>query len=106
MSWWPMVERLLRFLQAYTIPSGGQGPSTTKLVWLTAGLASVYSATVGTLAGVSVYIFLGRSDATYWVFIGSLWTAALGFAQSVQKSQHRAATEIALNQPQSATEKP
>ena len=93
-----MLERLVEFLKRYTIPSGGQGPSTTKLVWMTAGLASVYCAVVGTLAGVSVYVFLGRADSTYWLAIGGLWTAALGFAQSVAKAQHRAAVDVALGQ--------
>lgn len=93
-----MLERLIEFLKSYTIPSGGQGPSTTKLVWLTAGLASVYCAVLGTVAGISVYVFLRVANSTYWLAIGGLWTAALGFAQSVQKSQHRAAVEVALGQ--------
>lgn len=93
-----MLERLAAFLREAQSHTAGQGVSSTKVVWLWAGLASVCCAVLATVGGVLVYVFLQIADAVYWAGVGGLWTAALGFASSVQRSQHRAATEVALGQ--------
>ena len=69
----------------------GQGASTTKIVYLTAGLWGVYSALLMTLGMVAVYIFNGRVDATYAATCGGLWVTVFGFASSAQK--HKAKTD-------------
>lgn len=94
-----MLERLAAFLREAQSHTAGQGVSSTKVVWFWAGLASVYCAVLATVGGVAVYVFLQKADAVYWTGVGALWTAALGFAGSVQKSQHQVAKEIALAQP-------
>jgi hypothetical protein len=94
-----MLERLAAFLREAQSATAGQGVSSTKVVWLWAGLASVFSAVLATVGGVSVYVFLQRADGIYWAGVGALWVNALGFAGSVQKAQHQAAKEIALAQP-------
>lgn len=93
-----MIERLAAFLREAQSHTVGQGVSSTKVVWLWAGLASVYCAALATVGGVSVYVFLQIADGIYWTGVGALWVNALGFAGSVQKAQHRAAKEIALGQ--------
>ncbi len=93
-----MFERAAAFLREAQSKTAGSGVSSTKVVWLWAGMASIYSATLATLGGVSVYIFLGRADPVFWAATGALWVNSLGFAASVQKGQHRAATEVALGQ--------
>lgn len=93
-----MLDRLVEFLRSYTTANAGQGPSSTKLIWLTAGLASVYCATLATLGGVSVYVFQERADNTYWLGVGALWVNALGFAAQVMRGQHQAAKEISIAQ--------
>lgn len=93
-----MLERLADLLREYTTANAGQGPSSTKLVYVHAGLASVYCATVATLGGVSAYLFQGHADGVFWAAVGALWVNALAFASSVQKGQHRAAAKVALGQ--------
>ena len=93
-----MLERLAAFLREAQSHTAGQGVSSTKVVWFWAGLSAVYCAVLSTVGGVSVYVCLQKADAVYWAGVGAMWTAALGFAASVQKAQHRAATEIALGQ--------
>lgn len=92
------MQRLVDFLREYTTASAGQGPSSTKLVWLTAGLASAYCATLMTVGGVSVYVFLGKADGVYWTAVGALWVNTLGFAAQVLRGQHQVAKDIALGQ--------
>jgi uncharacterized membrane protein len=93
-----MFERLSDFLREAQSKTAGSGVSSTKVVWLWAGLASVYSAVLTTVGGVSVYVWQGKADPVYWTAVGALWVNALGFASSVQKGQHKAAKEIALGQ--------
>lgn len=93
-----MLERLGSFLREAQSKTAGSGVSSTKVVWLWAGMASVYSATLATLGGVSVYVCLGKADPVFWTAAGALWVNSLGFASSVQRGQHRAAKEIALAQ--------
>jgi hypothetical protein len=93
-----MLERLLAFLREAQSKTAGDGVSSTKVVWLWAGLASVYCAALTTVGGVAVYVWLQKADAIYWTGAGALWVNALGFASSVQKGQHQAAKEIALGQ--------
>lgn len=93
-----MIERIAAFLREAQSKTAGAGVSSTKTVWLWAGLASIYSATLATLGGVSAYIWQSKADPVYWTAVGALWVNALGFAASVQKGQHRAAKEITLAQ--------
>lgn len=97
-----LLARLQAALERYTIPSAGSGPSSTKLVYLTNGLASCYCAILGTVAGVAVYVFNGKADPVYWTWVGAMWTASLGFAGSALKNQHRQAASVAMASSQGA----
>ena len=89
---------LIRAAASRIDPSGSPVISSTKLVWLTNGMLSCYCATLATIAGVSVYLFLGKADAIYWTAAGALWVNALGFASTVQKNSHNVTKEITLAQ--------
>ncbi len=91
-----MPERLAAFLREAQSSTAGEGVSSTKVVWLWAGLASIYCAVLTTLGGVSVYVFLHIADGIYWTAVGALWVNVLAFASNVQKSAHVNAKEIAL----------
>lgn len=93
-----MFERLAAFLREAQSHTAGLGVSSTKVVWLWAGLASVYGATLATVGGVSVYVFLQKADPIYWGSVSALWGLALGFAGSVQKAANTNAKEITLSQ--------
>jgi len=93
-----MLERLAAFLREAQSATAGSGVSSTKVVWLWAGLASVYCAVLTTVGGVSVYVFLQKADPIYWTAVGALWLNALGFASGVQRAAHSNAKEIALAQ--------
>ena len=83
------VRDLARIIMVSVYP--GKGASTTKIVYLSAGLWGVYSALLMTLGMVFVYIFQGRVDATYAAACGGLWVTVFGFASSAQK--HKAKTD-------------
>jgi len=77
-------------------PSAGQGVSSTKLVWLYDGLLAGWCASLMTVGGVSVYIFLGHADPIYWGATTGMWTIALGFANNVKNNQTQATKEITI----------
>jgi uncharacterized membrane protein len=80
----------------------GNGPSSTRLVYLVNGLASVFCAIVMTLGGIIVYCALGKADAVYWTSAAALWTATLGFGAKTKNEQQKASKEIALAPPRHA----
>lgn len=74
--------------------------SGTKIVWLSNGMLACYCATLATVGGVAVFVFMQKVDTIYCGFCTALWTISLGFAGSVKKNQNQATKEIALaNQP-------
>lgn len=77
-------------------PQAGDGPSSTKWVFLHAGALSIYCATLASVGGVMVYLCFRIADAVYWAAVGGLWTAALGFATSAKKHQTTASKEIQI----------
>jgi hypothetical protein len=93
-----MIERLAAFLREAQSATAGDGVSSTKVVWLWAGLGSIYCAVLTTVGGVSVYVFLRVADGIYWTAVGALWVNVLAFASNVQKAAHTNAKEIALGQ--------
>jgi uncharacterized membrane protein len=74
----------------------GRGPSSTRLVYLTNGLAAVFCSLMTTVGGILVYCANGKADAVYWTAVAALWTATLGFGAKTKGEQQRAAKEIAL----------
>lgn len=69
-------------------PGKGDGPSSTRYVYLRAGALSVYAAFLATTAAVAVYMMDGhKADAVFLGFAGALWLNALGFASNVKKHQ-------------------
>ncbi len=74
----------------------GNGPSSTRLVYLVNGLAAVFCALVMTIGGIIVYCLVGKADAIYWTAVAALWTATLGFGARTKSQQQKGATEIAL----------
>lgn len=79
-------------------PQQGDGPSSTKWVYLHAGALSIYCATLATVGGVAVYVFLQKADGIYWAAVGGMWINALGFATSAKKHQTTATKEMSLAQ--------
>lgn len=74
----------------------GDGPSSTKWVYLNAGALSIYCASLATVGGVAVYVIHLTADATYWMAVGALWVNTLGFASSVKKNEANATKEMVL----------
>jgi uncharacterized membrane protein len=74
----------------------GNGPSSTRLVYLVNGLAAVFCALVMTIGGILVYCNAGKADAVYWAAVAALWTATLGFGARTKNQQQKGSTEIAL----------
>lgn len=65
----------------------GQGPSSTRLIYLLSHLSCTLSALIASLGGVYAYCQSGRADGAYWAGVASLWMATLGcgtFAKSRQ----------------------
>lgn len=76
-------------------PGKGDGPSTTRFVYLRAGTLSVYSAFLATVACVVVYLMDGhKADALFLGFAAGLWVNTLAFASKVKTNQANNAKEI------------
>lgn len=71
-------------------------------MWLSNGMLACYCATLTTIGGVAVYVFLQIADPIYWGAVTALWTVSLGFAGSVKKNQNQATKEITLANQSSA----
>lgn len=91
-----MIEKLLGWIKEAISATAGTGVSSTKIVWLSNGLLSCYCATLATVGGVGVYLFLQVADPIYWGGVAALWASALGFASSVKKHQATATKDIKL----------
>lgn len=65
----------------------GQGPSSTRLIYLLNGLAASFCATVATVAGLIVYCYCRKAEPTYWAAVAALWTTTLGFGTSAKNAQ-------------------
>ena len=74
----------------------GQGPSSTRLVYLVNGLAAVFCAIVMTMGGIIVYCALHIANSTYWLAVGALWTGTLGFGAKTKSDQQKISKELAL----------
>ena len=74
----------------------GNGPSSTRLIYLINGLAAAFSALVVTIGGMVVYCVTDKADVVYWTGVAALWTATLGFGAKAKNEQQKAAKEIAL----------
>jgi uncharacterized membrane protein len=87
-----MKDLLMQLISA----TRGNGPSSTRLVYLVNGMAAVFCALVMTIGGIIVYCAAGKADAVYWTAVAALWTATLGFGAKTKKEQQKASAEIAL----------
>lgn len=87
---------LEKFIREATSQTNGSGVSSTKIVWLSNGMLSCYCATLATVGGVGVYVFLQLADGVYWAAVGALWLNALGFANNAKKHQTQVTKEIVL----------
>ena len=83
------------FLQLIS-PNHGQGPSSTRFVYVLNGMAAVLGALIMTTGGMIVYCNQHRADETYWLATGALWGASLGFATRAKTDQQKQSKEIAL----------
>lgn len=68
-----------------SVYTGKGTPSTTKIVYITAGLWGTYAALLMTFALAGVYVFTGHCDTAFATAMGSLWIGVWGFATSAQK---------------------
>lgn len=90
MSWIDFIHS--DFEVKLVTPGKGDGPSSTRYVYLRAGTLSVYAAFMATFACVIVYAMDGhKADGGFLAFAAGLWLNALGFASSVKKNQANAA---------------
>jgi len=84
------------FLQSLISATHGQGPSSTRLIYLLNGLAAVFSALVMTIGGIFVYCHDRTANPAYWTGAAAMWTATLGFGARAKTEQQKATKEIAL----------
>lgn len=75
----------------------GEGPSSTKLVYLTNGMLAAYCATLGTVAIISVYIWFRVVDPIICGFVSALWVTSIGFASGAKKHAAEMTKEITTN---------
>jgi len=75
----------------------GNGPSSTRLIYLINGLAAVLCALIATIGGTIVYCLTDKADMVYWTGVAALWTATLGFGAKAKTEQQKAAKAIALS---------
>jgi hypothetical protein len=92
----PTESWVMKLIREASTSMAGSGVSSTKLVWLSNGMLSCYCATLATMGGVGVYVFLQKADGIYWTAVGALWVNALGFATSAKKHQNLTKKEITL----------
>ena len=79
-------------------PTQGKGPSCTKLVYLMNGALAVFCAMVMTIGGIEVYCVKAQANPVYWVAVGAMWTATLGFGTLAKRDQNKGSVEIAVTQ--------
>jgi uncharacterized membrane protein YuzA (DUF378 family) len=85
-----------RLFQNLISSTHGNGPSSTRLIYLINGLAAAFSALVITIGGMVVYCATKQADTVYWAGVAALWTATLGFGAKAKNEQQKASKEIAL----------
>jgi hypothetical protein len=81
------------FLLSLISATHGQGPSSTRLVYLMNGVGAAFCALVMTIGGIEVYYVRGDADAVYWGCVAALWTATLGFGSKSKDHQQTQAKE-------------
>src|SRR5690242_9563184 len=87
-----MKELFLQLISA----TRGNGPSSTRLIYVVNGLAASFCAVLATLSGIIVYCAANHAaNPVYWGGVAALWTATLGFGSSAKKEQQKATRDIA-----------
>lgn len=76
----------------------GEGPSTTRFVYLVSGLMAALCGLLMTIGGVLRYCAQGTADSTYWMAVVSLWTVKLGIGGWAKTDQQKHTEEITLKQ--------
>jgi hypothetical protein len=76
----------------------GEGPSTTRFVYLVSGLMASFCALLMTIGGVLRYCAQGTADSAYWMAVVSLWTVKLGIGGWAKTDQQKHTEEIAVKQ--------
>lgn len=74
----------------------GNGPSSTRLIYLLNGLGALFCAILMTLGGIFVYCHDRTADGAYWAGAAAMWTATLGFGAGAKTCQQKATKEIVL----------
>ena len=68
----------------------GQGPSSTRFIYLISHLAASFSALMASLGGVYSYCATGKpADKVYWAGVATLWMATLGAGTFAKYDQQR-----------------
>ena len=78
-------------------PNQNGGPSSTKLVYLQAGVLSAYSAFLGTMAAIGRFMAYGTADPTWCGFLVGLWGIVIGFASGAKKHAAEQTRDITIN---------
>ena len=76
----------------------GQGPSSTKIVYMNVGLAAIYGWLLLVCAMAGVYIGYQHVDGTLAALVGSLLLTIVGFATQAQRDKNKATANAQIEQ--------
>ena len=87
-------EKWINIIKNSVFPGKDRG-STTKIVYIWAGVGGAVSAFMLSLGMLVYYLWRGACDPTYATACGGLWIAVFGFATQAQN--HKASTDSKAN---------
>lgn len=74
----------------------GEGPSSTRFVYLVSSLVAALCGLLMTVGGVVAYCRDGTAESSYWAAVVALWTAKLGICGWAKTEQQKKSAEITL----------
>ncbi|HTR67802.1 MAG TPA: hypothetical protein VMH85_18620 [Terriglobales bacterium] len=79
----------------------GQGPSSTRFIYLVTHLAAVFCAVMMSIGGILVYCVRSGADAHYWWAVSGIWATTLGVGGLAKVDQQKRSKDLALGPPPS-----
>jgi hypothetical protein len=80
-------------LKLAVFQTGGEGPSSTKIVYLNVGLIAIYGWLLMVITFCAVYACSGEADGVFAGVIGSVLLAIVGFATNAQNTKNKATAD-------------
>ena len=80
-------------------------PSSTKLIYVSTGLAGLCCAVLMSLVFCAVYVWKRVADAAFAASLGAMWTVAYGFVSNAHNKLNAADSQIAQQKVAPATGK-